>query len=92
MQLEAAETPAQAACKQYATTLAAAQDRDSILTGLEAAQKMAAASTDADARRVAGAIDQVLTASVVGTQASVQAANQQVIDACAAAGTTLRME
>ena len=92
-QIEAVYSPAQEACKQYAEALRDGTNRDSVISGIERALATAkAAGDDADARSVASAIDSVLTASVVGTNESVAAANEGVLAACNAAGAPLRME
>lgn len=85
--------PAQEACRQYAEALRDGTNRDSVIAGIERALATAkAAGDDAEGRSVASAIDSVLTASVVGTNESVAAANDAVLAACNAAGAPLRME
>lgn len=92
-EIDVAYPPAQEACRQYAEALRDGGNRDSIIAGIERALATAkAAGDDADARSVVSAIDSVLTASVVGTNESVAAANEDVLAACNAAGAPLRME
>ena len=92
-EIQIPSSAAQSACRQYAEALREGESRDAIISGLEKALATArAASDDVDAQPVAAAIDSVLTATVVGTNESVAAANDQVIAACNRAGVPLRME
>lgn len=91
-EIEVAYSPAQEACRQYAQAFATGTDRESIISGLQEALSTAqAVPDDADARSVAAAIDAVVTATVVGTNESVAAANDEVITVCNAAGAPIRM-
>ena len=92
VQLEVSNTTAQTACKQYAQAFDGT-DREGILKAVDAARATAAGdSGDADARRVAAAIDQLLASTVMGTEESFTAAGDAVVAACRTAGVILTGE
>jgi hypothetical protein len=93
VQLEVSNTTAQTACKQYAQAFIDGKDREGILKAVDAARATAAGdSGDADAQRVAAAIDQLLASTVMGTAESFAAAGDAVVAACRTAGVTITVE
>ena len=93
VQLEVSNTTAQTACKPYAQAFVDGTDRKGILAAVDAARATAAGDTgDADAQRVAAAIDQLLASTVMGTEESFAAAGDAVVAACRAAGVTITVE
>ena len=93
VQLEVSNTTAQTACMQYAQAFIDETDREGILAAVDAARATAAGDTgDADAQRVAAAIDQLLASTVMGTAESFAAAGDAVVAACRSAGVTITVE
>ena len=92
IKLEASKSAAQSACEAYARAWSLGTTRESITTGLENAQTIASASGEDDANQVARAIDEVLATSVIGTQDSLYAANDNVIAVCGTVGVSIQVE
>ena len=85
------ETPAREACERYAQSFIDGETREEIVNGVEAAFSVARAASDQEAKRIADAIDRVLTQSVIGTSESLALANDAVIRACDDAGVTIEV-
>jgi hypothetical protein len=93
VKVELPDSAAQQACRQYARAFIDGTDRATITAGVTAAQATAASdSGDADAQRIASAIDQFLTTTVVGTRESLDAANAAVFSACGDVGVNISFE
>lgn len=92
IKLDVPDSAAQSACEAYARAWSLGTSRESILTGLENAQAIASGSNEDDATQVARAIDGVLANSVIGTQDSLYAANDNVIAVCDTAGVSITVE
>lgn len=93
VKLELQDSAAQMACQQFAQAVIDNTTREGMTADIDAARRTAAAdSGDSDAQRVAVAIDQFLTSTVMGTQQSFDAATNDVIAACRNAGVNLSVE
>lgn len=93
VKVELPDSAAQQACREYAQAFIEGTDRATITAGVSAAQATAAAdSGDPDAQRIASAIDQFLTSTVMGTQESFTAANAAVIASCRDVGINISVE
>ena len=90
--LQVPDSPSKKACTQYAKAFNEGIDRESVTRGVNEARAMAASSDDADAQRLAQAIDQVLTLSIMGTEETFLAANDEVLRLCSEAGLSITME
>lgn len=93
VRLDVPDTAAQTACKQFAQGVIDNTTREGMTADIDAARATAAADTgDADAQRVATAIEQFLVSTVMGTQQSFEAATNEVIAACGKAGINISVE
>lgn len=90
--LEIPDSNAQEACKEYARAFVEGTSRETIAKGLTNAQSIAASGDDADSVSLAAAIDEVLANTIVGTQDSLYAANDVVLNICGNAGVNITME
>lgn len=89
---EVSDSGSKEACTQYAMAFNEGTDRETITQGIEEARAIAASTDDAEAERLAEAIDQVLTLSIVGTNETFIAANDEVLRLCREAGVTISVE
>lgn len=92
VQIQIPDSPAEQACKDYANAFINGSTRESITAALQAARSGALASGDVEAGQVAGAIDEVLANTVMGTAESLYAAHDRVAALCREAGVTITIE
>lgn len=90
--VQAPDSPSKRACTQYAMAFNEGTDRESVTRGVDEARAIAARSDDSDAQQLAQAIDQVLTLSIMGTEETFLAANDEVLRLCRAAGVSISIE